>query len=143
MHEFEIINVKPSTGASILRMQYSVDNGANWFASNYNYDKVISGSTDEALTSQSAIALSQDNGLGDSAINGVVKIFRPGTTTHFKYATWDIYHGDNGGAYRRIMGGGYNSNPSLKSNAVNAVRFIFSSGTIASGTIVMRPRRAS
>jgi hypothetical protein len=141
VYEFEFINVKAATNTAIFGMQYSNDNGASYFSTNYAYDKVISGSADEALTAQARLALSQDCGLGDAVLNGVLKLFRPSNSTHYKYVTWDVYHGDSSGAFKRIMGGGYNPNALLKGNPVNAVRFLFSAGNIASGTIVMRPRR--
>jgi hypothetical protein len=142
IYEFELIEIAAATAGATLGMQFSVDNGANWYTTNYQDSCLVGTATAsiDSSSSRSALKLTQDIGGGDTRANGEVRLTNPASTL-YKIVHWRTFHGNNSGVNVNVVGGGTNSNTGTKNVPVTAVRFLMSSGSISSGRIVMRPKR--
>ena len=139
---FKLINVQPATDNVILGLNFSTDGG-----SNYNVTKTTTffrAFHSEADTTSFGYVTAEDlaqstsdqnimwnigNG-ADEASCSQIQFFNPSSTTfvkHFIVRSMDYAAAD--GAGDRFIAGYCNT-----TSAVNAVRFQFSSGNIASGT---------
>jgi hypothetical protein len=142
-YEFELQNILPGTTGQTLTMQVSTDGGASWKAgTEYEYSFVnqstdiagvgAGGSTVEAYI---ALCTHTDNAQG-YAVNGMVRLHHPLGTAYKKMAEYSITSPVTLGSRRYIWrGSGFWKDTA----AVNAVRFLFVSGTIT-GTIRMYAR---
>jgi hypothetical protein len=133
---FELINIVPSTDASLL-MRVSTDGGAS-YDSGANYVNATwqanQGATDGTLnggTTDTEILIANSVEATSNNVGGTVKLFNPASATHYKVVTGsNTTMKSDGNFYSTLVSGRYTS-----VTAVNAVRFLFASGNIASGTI--------
>ncbi len=119
---FVLEHVLPTTNAVNLHVRVSIDNGANYIAS---------GAQSSTGANQ---MLASANPLGNSSnvgANGTVLATGLDSATAAKYFNIDTSYGSSTPSNERAIGTGVNSTTS----AINAVRFLMSSGSIASGTI--------
>ncbi len=134
---FVLEHVLPTTNAVNLHVRVSIDNGANYIASGYDYALWVvnaAGATGAQSSTGANQMLASANPLGNSSnvgANGTVLATGLDSATAAKYFNIDTSYGSSTPSNERAIGTGVNSTTS----AINAVRFLMSSGSIASGTI--------
>lgn len=136
--------VKPSTNAVYLLLRVSTDNGSTFAAgtsyrwTNQNITSNGASNLDYSASEQSGIALSGiDGGATVSSSyhwSGEVLITNPSNSSNLQLVSYQAAYMDSGsGATTNSVGSGmYNA-----TTAVNAIRFLFSSGNITSGIITL------
>jgi hypothetical protein len=129
----ELINILPATDNALLRLRVSVDGGANYDAgNNYAYTNFLittSGWTGTLCASgQAQITTNQINDTG-KGVSGTFKLFNPAANSLIVTGLYSYIAGDTN-FFSATLGGVYTGE-----SAVNAFRFLFSSGNITSGTI--------
>lgn len=139
-YEFEFEQVKPTTDATSLLAQFSTNGGSSWDggASDYAFALVGRNSGGSAIGSNSVGSTSI--GLTDGVGNDVAEFGVSGKAT--------LYNAGNAFGRTRIVGLLSYDSPTntcvvtatgrrLATQDTDGVRFLFSSGTIASGTVRM------
>jgi len=141
-YKVEYINLHPSNDGDYLRINFSIDTGSNYNvekttthfyayhneggASGFAYDTAsdISGTGDATI----APSVGNDN---DQAFSGEMFLFNPSSTTFVKHfiSTINEAHSDNHTV--QTNNAGYINSTS----AVDAIKFVYTSGTIDSGKI--------
>ena len=138
---FSLDNVIPVTDAVILRLLMSV-NGGSTFLSSYTAGAVLAGSTvsSSSFTGVSNITLTDAVGsdTNEFGVSGEVRVFGPDLVAR-TCATGLLMAITNAGTNQIIISSGQNE----VTTAVNAVRFLFSSGNLESGVITMYGVRKS
>lgn len=138
-----LINVLPATTATWLGIRYSVDGGGTYITASYegNVGLLIetagsftnNGLTDRlALTADSSSSANRTvSNASTNGIDGEVTLTNPSSTTRFKSIKSSLVYDNNFGSFTQyITQGRYEGG----TGAVNAIRFLFNSGNIASGT---------
>ncbi len=146
VYQFEFINIHPATNGANFNFNLSTDSG-----SNYNVTKTtthFNAQQDEAGTSsgifydtagdlaQSTADQPLSRGLGndnDQSVSGTLQMFSPSSTTFVKHFIFTLNHYNNSDLTVNNFIAGYGNTTS----AVNAVKFVMSSGNIDAGTIKM------
>lgn len=142
---FAIDNLLPATNDVQLQMQVSDDGGSSWKSTGYLATTVSCDSSGTTATNQTtaSIGMSNQQSTGASLYNGSgggwsgkASLFNPSSTTTRKHVT---LHGSyvratTGSLGMNVQGNGFWNGGNA---AINAVRFIMSSGNVASGTITM------
>jgi hypothetical protein len=139
-YEFIVENLVPATHAVLLQTVISQDNGSTWktAAGNYRYVgwTADSAGTYGVLGSNGTTAINLQNVVNSNTNAGVSgKVLWPnlGSTVKYKEPIYQFSSfNENGGYWNTTIGGGVYIGDT---NAVNGVRFFFSSGNIFSGTI--------
>lgn len=137
-YEIHFINVIPASNAVSMGLQCSTDGGANYDATNGRYPSpgsfwyAAAGQTfSNASTTYFTIVINLSNDAAHG-LSGVYRITNPLSTTYKKLIVGTHVNYDSG--LSAVIGwnrmGEYN-----QAVAVNAIRFLMSSGNIASGTI--------
>lgn len=131
---FTLMNVAPSTDNSVLYLQTSSDGGSSFdsLTGNYYFATTSNGNTSSASATRIHITYSGVGNSTDEDYSGVLHVVGP----HLSKYTRLVYSGgysDTSGLLRNNFGVGERKSTS----AVNAIRFYFSTGNIASGTISM------
>ena len=134
-YKFFFHSVIPATDGAALVAQLSADNGSSYDSTNGNYHRMLSsgGTTDQMYLQ---ISTTTDNGAG-GGYSGEGQLFNAGSSSsntllinegakfHNSGSAGDFRYTDSGGSY-------------VASTAAHtAIRFLFSSGNIASGEITM------
>lgn len=130
----ECISLIPVTNSVDLWLRMSIDGGSSYdTGTNYVYQFATWGTSSFSnvnATGAVKIILSQlINNTANYGYNGSLKLFNPGSAL-YKSVMYDSYGAAAGGYYNQRGGGMY-----LSTSAVNALRFLMSSGNISSGTI--------
>lgn len=142
--EFRLIHVKPTTDNTVIWLRTSV---GGTFLSTNEYDYVNNGrsNTDTARTlsaaSQAQLIPLVNNNLGNGTNEnycGRIRLSAPNATL-WKMLDWQYTYSDLNTAIINASGGGAVKTTS----AIDGVRFLMSSGTIASGEIKVYGLRAS
>lgn len=136
---FALDNVLPSSGNVNLLMEVSEDAGGTWKTTDYfcGIVNATSAGTVGGAASTTAIQLSttQISATGSFGWTGRVSLPTPSSSSVRKYVSFHgaaLRQGDLVADY--CFGGGhYNGD----GGAINGVRFVFSSGNVASGTVTM------
>ena len=142
---FKFNNIHGEDDGTNFRLQFSTDGGSNFNVTNnflmlqaYNTaadgGSSIGGETSDDGGGTTYVNLSRNSGNeNDESVNGEIKITNPSGTTFFKHfvAMMPNYNTANGSNLQIIAG--YASTTS----AINAVRFLFSTGDIDSGIITL------
>jgi hypothetical protein len=145
-YQFYFINIRPATDGANFQFNLSTDSGSNYnvtktttfFRAYHLEDDSTTGlnySTDDDLaqsTGYQNIRPDADND-ADSNSAGTLQLFNPSSTTYVKHFIADMQGVANNGNSSRVFIGGYGNTTS----AINAIKFQFSSGNIADGTIAM------
>jgi hypothetical protein len=136
---FELLGLIPATNAVDLVLLMSTDGGSTYDSGgNYTYTdwRYVPGGAAQSGADQSSIPLC--NGSVDHVSNnsswgvvGRITLFYPGDTTLYKRVIGQTSWLNSGGIFEGVEVRGAYKN----ATAVNAVRFFFNSGNIASGTI--------
>ena len=137
---FQFSNVVPQTDNVQLRMRTSADGGSNYDSGASDYASaarrgVSNGTTSDlsdGADSSMRISVFTDNGANEDGVSGHLILPGPDLTKRTS-ANWQVSWFDTSGNYSFSAGGGAR----LSSAAVDAVRFFFSSGNLASGEISM------
>lgn len=136
----ELINVLPATDGVALYSRLSVDGGANWDAGN-NYAFIFKyfnaggtgGTASNSATSIFPCGVDQQYGNATyGGVCGILGLTNPASTSGYKYFNGTLTGWDNRDAFPTGFISQYIYKPA---NAVNGLRFYFSSGNVASGTI--------
>jgi hypothetical protein len=145
-YQFYFINIKPATDNTHFQFNLSTDSG-----SNYNIIKTSSffesyqneAGAPSSLNYQDGYDLAQSTsyqtisyavgGSSDECIGGSMQLFNPSSATYVKHYISKISNYN----YSNYAGDNYCAGYGNTTSAVNAVRFQFSSGNIADGTILM------
>jgi hypothetical protein len=132
-HVFQLTDILPATATVDLFVNISIDNGAAF--GNSGYEQSLSG-TSSALISNWNPVVNQIT-TSTSGINGAFHLYNPHTTGKKKVARWQLSYetAADGLVDSTGVGNAGDNSPDVVNNAVNALRFQFSSGNIASGTI--------
>lgn len=148
-YRFYVNNLRPATDGQTLRFQISDDGGSTYEAdaTDYEYSSAaIDSDTDgwntdgEPSQGQTYIPLlfSMGNVATETAF-GWVDLFDPSNTTSYKHIQWKLqcFSDAATAVLRGEYGIGAHNGGDASAAAVNACRFIMSSGNLTSGTITM------
>jgi hypothetical protein len=144
IYKFEFINIHPATDGAYFQFNMSTDSG-----SNYNVTKTTTAfnaqhseaGTDPGIGYQTADDLAQSTGFqtllegigngADESAAGTLTLFNPSSTTYVKHfiARGSLYY-DGNYIFDAHIAGYANT-----TSAVDAIKFVMSSGNIDSGTI--------
>lgn len=142
VYVFEFENILPATDNVDFLMRTSTDNGSNYDsgAGNYQYAQFVNNtgsfSTDDVCSAADTaikIAPTIDNGSTTGGINGFLKLYNPLNATQYKSVGFHVNGFLNDNQFYNIQGSGWR----VATADIDAVRFLMSSGNIASGTIRM------
>jgi hypothetical protein len=138
-YEFHIIHAVPATNNVIATLRTSADAGSTWNSTAADYDWVLNWSNQTTATvsngSTGATRIElTDNTMSSATANGgysgVIRVFDPADTTFNKRVQWHG-SGSRGTASVQAMGIGSGSGQRTSAVAINGLRFMFSSGNIA------------
>jgi len=140
-YQLVIRNLKPATDAVNLWLRVSTDNGATFLTSaTYSYHSQGSNSGIATYNANNANGAAQIllNGLAcgnaaDEATSGLVEIWNADSAVNKKAFTYHLVIANVNGDPGHNSGAGDNDT----TGAINAVRIMFSSGNIASGTVAL------
>lgn len=139
--ELHVINAVPVTDAAAPWLRTSTDGGSTYAASNGDYGWTAlaarttssTPSIDNGTTSATHLSLAAGEGIENTTANGgfscVIRLIDPAGTAHHKQVNW--LGGGMSSTSNRLMVTG--SGARLATADVDAIRFMFSSGDIASG----------
>lgn len=139
-------NVTPATDGTNLLARYSIDGGSSFLStSTYDYaQSVVNNAGTSApggASSQGAIQLapSQSNSTSAGGVSGVFRIYNVSGTTMQKNCIWSLNGRSSTGSgnLQIINGAGTNTHSSTTNAAVNYVRFLASTGNLASGKLYL------
>lgn len=146
VYEFELENVKPATDAVQLLMRFSTNAGSSYDAgaSDYQFSTIgrdasggntngnATGATSIQLTASGAAALI-GNAAAEMGVSGRLDLFNAGSASVYTRVVGKLdYDNSSGNEFLVIVGGRRTT-----AQDTDAVRFLFSSGNITSGTIRM------
>jgi len=135
---FSLGNILPATDGTFLEVNLSVDGGSNYLTASDSY--VSLDSTGFSAGDQATIRLyysGTGNAASDGGYSGDVHLNFP----HLNVPTYiyaDGLHTKANSALESVYA--YNGGKTKAATVVNAVKFLFASGNIASGTITMYGR---
>ena len=126
-YQFVPVNVKPATDNVQIEIQVSADGGSSYdTGSNY---KLGASYTQTSFYTAAAVG----NASGVTGLNGVFDLYNAGSakfTNAMNMLTWETSAGS-------ISDGGAQGSAHIVDEVIDAIRFRFASGNIASGTILM------
>lgn len=136
----ELVNVIPATDGQDFSFQVSTDGGSSYVTgSNYRYNGLVAGGGTSIDAANPATAISVTYGPADVdsgsnwGINGTLYFKNPASTTAYKGLLGHVHYMTNEAT--PTLANYWPSGLYVSTTAVNAFRFLFSSGNIASGTI--------
>jgi len=145
VYYFEFINIHPQTDNIVFKFNLSTDGGSNYNVTKtttaFNALHLESGSFSELVydTGQDLAQSTADQSLclsgadADQAISGSLFLYNPSSTTfvkHFTSTSSSVAQQD--GEFNYFIAGYGNT-----TSAINAIKFVMSSGNIDAGTIKM------
>jgi hypothetical protein len=134
---FVLDNVNPATDGVNLQVQVSVDAGANWKTSSYLCVAGLFAAGGTGQTTSTSAVLLNGTGISNATAgwSGSVTIHDPSNSSTVKHIHYNgIANRTSTAGIDIQMGGGYWNGGN---DAMNAVRFLCSSGNIASGSIAL------
>lgn len=139
---FEFENILPATDNVDFLMRTSTDNGSSYDAgaSDYQFANFVNNtgsfSTDDVCSAGATaikIAPTIDSGSTTGGINGYAKLYNPLNASQYKSVEYHVNGFLNDNQFYNQIGSGWR----VATADIDAVRFLMSSGNIASGTIRM------
>lgn len=136
--EFHAIDIVPATDNANFSMRTSTDGGGSYDAgTGYHYAdlrfEALQSLAEDDSGSDSALLLAAGVGsAAGEAVSGTIRLFKPSSTTYTRVSYHLTYVTDSGLLTLSVGAGARASNED-----VDAVRFIFGTGNITSGTIRM------
>jgi hypothetical protein len=133
-HIFQLIGVRPGTDGAELLMTLSPDNGVSYANSGYETSEFGS---QLATTTSVRLTLDQSNVAAQDGCYGTVTLYKPHGTAIQKFLRYSLGWINDASATKDSHGVSRcnDTAPDVVANAINAVKFAFSTGTIANGTI--------
>lgn len=136
-YQIEIVGLRPATNSVSLWMRVSTDGGSTYdttaIYSYADYRFISSGSAPGGAVTQAQFQVTNGTdtvaNTATAGVNGSLKLFNPLSTVVYKYLRGSLEYVSTN-LEGTIWVGGYAS-----TTAINAFRFLFSSGNIALGTI--------
>ncbi len=136
VYQFEMVNLVPASDAN-LHILFSTNGGSSYLSANYKYGIApindggsvagpVSSTSDSKILAWGTIEATASLG-----VCGTFKLFDPLNASYGKAMTFTGGNQQSNGNYYGFTGAGFNTG----TTAVNAVRFLFSTGNIATGTI--------
>lgn len=141
-YEFELENVKPATDGASLSVRMSSDGGASYDAGASDYDYVgsgafMGGSTSGSAASATSIILNggslPGNAAGEFGFSGSLNLYNAASSSNWSRVVATLSFDNQAGNVVSYVAAGRR----LAAQDTDALRFLFSSGNIASGTIRM------
>jgi hypothetical protein len=143
VYVFFLLDIRPATDATLLKVRTSTNNGSSYDAAGYPYAlrntkmDATPGGADTGNSGADGIFLVPSAvGIGNAAaegISGIVILTNPLGTTIKKGINFEVTYLDGAGVHYMAKGAGY----SPSTSDVDAVQFIMDSGNITSGKIEM------
>jgi hypothetical protein len=144
-YEVHIVGLIPATDNTQLLLRFSIDGGSTYKAGATDYHFASLGvneggvSTNNNSAGATAIQIGSSNGISNTAasggLNARITISNVNSTSATKTADWRGVHHNITNGTNITTGGGAGLLAALQTSAVNAIRFLMSSGNITSGTI--------
>lgn len=133
-HIFQLIKVRPATDATSLEFAPSGDNGSNYANTGYQNSRY---GTFIGTQNQCTLANGVSNLVGRGGINGTVRLFYPHDTSVTKQIQYQVTYAVSGDTTEEQFGSSrfLDTSPDVVTAAINAIKFSFASGNIATGTI--------
>jgi hypothetical protein len=128
-YQVHIINARPSTDGAYLDMRTSENNGASFESGSNTYRYLVFGGPVLASFIRLETTGVGNDGSGEPGANINMSLMNFSNTSAHKMIMWDVGLVDSSNNYQRGIGFAGR----LSNNAVNAIRFFFSTGSIASG----------
>jgi hypothetical protein len=155
-YEIHLVNVRPATDDTDLWLRVDSNAGASFEAAATDYQWATKGvstigtdldSSGAGLTSEiilnSTIATGGVTNDADNGVCGVIKMFTPASTTHYKRFMWSIcFENKDAGTNVHAIINGAGAYVGA-TTAIDAIRFMFSSGNITSGSFYLYGVRKS
>jgi hypothetical protein len=138
-YSIEVTGLVPATNNVSFYMRMSTDGGSTFDTSaiyDSSHNALSSNGTQSAGGGAASASEFKIQNVGQpntstASLSGTIKLFVPLSTALYKKITWQLQCDSNDGNSQQINGAGrYRS-----ATAVNAIRFLYASGNIASGTI--------
>jgi hypothetical protein len=146
LYEFDLVTLLPVTDGVSLQLLVSNDGGSTWNSTNYDYafNSIVPTPTNTPTGATAASSLvmtpaTVSNVLQRCGVNGFVRSYAPSLNIRPAFSFKNDYY-SNTAVFTDNTGGGIYTGAAT---AINGVRFKFSSGNIASGSIYMYARRKS
>jgi hypothetical protein len=133
----EVVGLVPATDNVELALTVSTDGGSNYSATSYRYAYQYAGSSGSVgnVTNNAgtilALGAGVENTTSTTGHHGSVHLFGPGSSSRVKAFLVDMTYQGTDGYYYSLRGSGWWADVT----AVDALRFAYSSGNIAEGTI--------
>ncbi|MCG8430386.1 MAG: hypothetical protein MJA29_04360 [Candidatus Omnitrophica bacterium] len=131
---FTLERLRPNTNAVILYMRMSDDGGSTYQTGSYSFVRREHGQGGVTNSVSSANAgISMTGGVGtaaNEAVSGDVRLFEADSTVSYAKARFDLMQNINADSVRGS--GNWHGN---STSTINAIRFLFDTGNIISGTI--------
>tara|TARA_R110002153_G_scaffold63348_1_gene170046 strand:- start:286 stop:1173 length:888 start_codon:yes stop_codon:yes gene_type:complete len=125
-YQFVLVNVKPATDNVQIEVHASADGGST-------YDTGSNYKVGNSAQTTFYLAAAVGNASGVTGLNGVFDLYNAGSakfTNAMNMLTWETSAGS-------ISDGGAQGSAHIVDEVIDAIRFRFASGNIASGTILM------
>ena len=138
-YEFELDNVKPVTDAVDFLAQVSTNGGSSYDSGASNYSWTYGGTGSATLTGQSSsstsmkLATNIGNASNENGVSGEATLINAPSASNRTKLMFFVAYENSAGATFQLTGTGRR----LADQDTDAIRFLFDSGDIASGTIRM------
>jgi len=136
-HVFVINHITTdSMSSTSLRLLYSTNTGSSYLSTNYKSGFVTSGYTSASLTNENSnVHVQLSGGTIDThnGISGMIYFYGLGTSSDAQCLYYIVWKDIEGGGLSHLRGVGNNSTTS----GVDAIRFLFGTGNILSGSIAL------
>ncbi len=136
MYEIDLVNCVPVTDGAILYLRFSQSSTFLSGAADYSWGGIRSG-TPAADASDDHIEVTGGTGSGtNEGLTLSFRLFRPAASSFYKTITYfGIQHNSGVNSFRNAQGGGQMI---ANANAIDGIRFYWSSGNISSAYYVVR-----
>jgi hypothetical protein len=145
MVEIELVNIVPSNDGASFYCLVSTDGGGTFHTAASDYDWTSggadgnAGATGDGDSVDPQIVLDGNvpsSNMAGSAACATVKVYTPGNTSVYKHIMWNYSWENSAGDQSRCFIGSGRYVGAL--SAITHIRFLFSAGTIASGTFIKK-----
>lgn len=140
-YEFECENVLPAADGSQFRLVVSTNGGASYDtgASDYSYTRteqiLASSESGAGIAGAPVVAMAGNvgNAAGERGVTGIIKVWSPGSAVRATFR-WELHTFDAAAGGINLISG---TGARLANQDTDAIRFMFNTGNITSGTIRM------
>lgn len=137
--ELEVNGIKPATSNAVLRVQVSVNNGSSWIGgTGYHYVKQLINTAGTVstvgLAGSSNIELTATNHSNNNTVDGTVTLINVNSSSRTT-GLYKLGYATSGGVYVWVSGMFVIEGAGA---AINAIRFFFDTGNVATGKVTVR-----